>query len=237
MTNWNCPTCGKGFLKVKKGTFHHEETRASIRARDYDDWDPEWIRYLYSCLLECNNPHCKDIVSSSGEGSTGYVVYDELGIPSPSYEDRFIPKFFSPPLNIFDYQDSIPEEVKGELKKSFTLFFCDPDSSANHIRIALEYLLTHMEKKDHAINNGKKGYVSLHDRIENLPEEYEDIKKIFEAIKWLGNAGSHSSKTVSTDDALNAYDLMEHLLVKVFGDESNKMEQLADNINKNKGPA
>ena len=94
-----------------------------------------------------------------------------------------------------------------------------------------------MEKKDHAINNGEKDYVSLHVRIKNLPEEYEDIKKIFEAIKWLGNAGSHSSKTVSTDDALNAYDLMEHLLVKVFGDESNKIEQLADNINKNKGPA
>ena len=237
LTNWNCPTCGKGFLKVNKSTFRHEETRDSVGRRDLgDEWYPEWIEYVYSCLMECNNPDCKEIVSSLGVGSTGELICGE-DIPHPSYEDCFIPKFFSPPLNIFDYQDSIPEEVKGELKKSFTLFFCDPDSSANHIRIALEHLLTHMDIEDHVIKNGEEHYMSLHCRIQKLPEEYEDIKKIFEAIKWLGNAGSHSSKSVSTDDALDAYDLMEHLLVKVFGDESKEMQELAENINKNKGPA
>ena len=237
LTNWNCPTCGKGFLKVKEGTFHHEETRDSVRAKESDDWDPEWIEYLYSCLLECINPDCKDIVSSTGVGSTGYVVYDENDIPYPSYEDRFIPKFFSPHLKIFDYQNSIPEGVKDELENSFSLFFCDPPSAANHIRMALENLLTHMKINKTLTKKGKRRYLSLHERIKLLEDKYDDIQDIFMAVKWLGNAGSHSGKTVSSDDALDAYDLMEKLLVEVFDDESKKIKELANKINVNKGPA
>lgn len=236
LTNWNCPTCGKGFLKVKEGTFHHEETKGSVIARESHDWEPEWIEYLYSCLLECNNPACKDIVSSTGVGSTGYVVYDENDMPYPSYEDRFIPKFFSPNLKIFDYQNSIPDEVKDELKNSFSLFFCDPPSAANHIRMALENLLTHMKINKTVTKNGKRRYLRLHERINKLPKKYHDIQNIFTAVKWLGNAGSHSGTTVSSDDALDAYDLMEKLLAEVFNDESKRIEELANEINVNKGP-
>ena len=170
-------------------------------------------------------------------GSTGYVVYDESDIPYPSYEDRFIPKFFSPHLKIFDYQNSIPEGVKDELENSFSLFFCDPPSAANHIRMALENLLTHMKIKRYVTQNGKRRRLSLHERINLLPKKYHYIKDIFLAVKWLGNAGSHNGTTVSSNDAFDAYDLMEKLLAEVFDDESKKIKELANKINVNKGPA
>jgi hypothetical protein len=46
----------------------------------------------------------------------------------------------------------------------------------------------------------KKGEVkpaSLHFRIENLPQEYEMIKALLLAIKWLGNVGSHGNDGLS----------------------------------------
>lgn len=56
------------------------------------------------------------------------------------------------------------------------------------------------------------------------------------AVKWLGNAGSHSGNTVSADDVLDAYELMEKLLTEVFDEESKKIMALAKDINKKKGP-
>ena len=201
-----------------------------------DDGHPEWIEYIYSCLLECNNPKCKEIVSSLGEGSTGDLVHDEEGKYS-SYEELFIPKFFSPNLKIFDYQNSIPGGVKDELEKSFTLFFCDPPSAANHIRMALENLLTHMKINKTVTKNRRRRNLSLHERIKLLPKQHHGIKEIFMAVKWLGNAGSHSGNTVTSDQALDAYDLMENLLAEIFNDESNRIKNLANKINVNKGPA
>ena len=237
LTKWNCPTCGKGLLKIKPGTFHHEQTRASRRARSSDDWYPEWIEYVYSCLLECNNTACKEIVSSSGVGSPHQCLgFDDKGMSYNDYEERFYPKYFSPHLKIFNYQKKFPDAITDELDNSFSLFFCDPPSSANHIRMALENLLNHMKIKKYRILKRKRSYLSLHERINSLPQKYHDIQELFMAVKWLGNAGSHSGKTVSADDVLNAYDLMEKLLAEVFDEESKKLMALAKTINQNKGP-
>ena len=204
LTKWNCPTCGKGLLKVKLGTFHSEETRASRREHSYDDWEPEWINYVYSCLLECNNTACKEIVSSSGVGSVTHDIgYDEKGELYDDLSARFFPQYFSPNLKIFNYQKNIPDEITDELENSFSLFFCDPPSSANHIRMALENLLNHMKIKKYRILKRKRSYLSLHERINSLPQKYHDIQELFMAVKWLGNAGSHGGKTVSPDHVLN----------------------------------
>ena len=194
--------------------------------------------YVYSCLLECDNTACKEIVSSSGVGYTEqYIVCDEEG-EGTDYQDYFSPKYFSPHLKIFNYQKNIPDEITEELENSFSLFFCDPPSSANHIRMALENLLNHMKIRKYRIQKkGGRSYLSLHERINSLPQKYHDIQELFTAVKWLGNAGSHSGATVSSDDVLDAYELMEHLLTEIFNEERKKnLKALAQTINKKKGP-
>ena len=178
-TKWNCPTCRKGLLKVKAGTFHSEETRASRRAHSSGDWEPEWIEYVYSCLLECSNTACKEIVSSSGVGSViEFLDYDEKGALYEDLRASYSPKYFSPNLKIFNYQKNIPDEVTDELENSFSLFFCDPPSSANHIRMALETLLNHMKIKKYRNQNGQRNYLNLHQRINLLPKKYHGIQEL-----------------------------------------------------------
>ncbi|MBN4077968.1 DUF4145 domain-containing protein [Nitrospina gracilis] len=148
----------------------------------------------------------------------------------------YTPKYFSPNLKIFKYPSKTPAEVKEELENSFALFFCDPSSSGNHIRIALENLLTYLKIKRYKDRAGKRTFLFLHSRIELLPRKYDDIRDLFYAIKWLGNAGSHSGKQVTADDILDAYELMEELLAEVFTQRSKKVKSLAKQINKIKGP-
>lgn len=56
------------------------------------------------------------------------------------------------------------------------------------------------------------------------------------AIKWLGNAGSHSQKTVSRDDVIDAYELLEHILQEIYMQKTEKLKTKAQKINKMKGP-
>jgi hypothetical protein len=72
--------------------------------------------------------------------------------------------------------------------------------------------------------------------MELLPKKYDHIKDIFFAIKWLGNAGSHSHQELTSDDVLDAYELMEELLVEIFEKKREKAKSLAKKINKKKGP-
>ena len=237
VSKYQCPTCSKGLLKVKPNTFCEQETSASLKEHRHPEWDPEWIVYIYSCLFECSNTACKDIVSSTGTGSVAEdYFYDEDGMPDRDYEDYYNPQYFTPHLKVFSLPKSTPEVVEKEINKSFSLLFSDPSSSANHIRIALEHLLTHLKIKRYTTTNGKRKFLNLHNRIDLLPRKYDHIKDIFFAVKWLGNAGSHSNHEVSLDDVLDSYELMSELLIEIFSKNRSKAKALAKKVNKKKGP-
>jgi hypothetical protein len=234
---WVCPTCGKGVLRIKKDFFHTEETRESKKAHSHEEWDPEWIEYIYSCLLECSNNECQDQVYSSGVGFVDFdLVFDDNGDAQQDYTAFYRPKYFVPHLKIFKYPVGTPEEVSEEIEASFELFFCNPPSASNHVRIALENLLTHMKVKRYDVRNRKRIYLRLHRRIEMFPTKYADLKELFFAIKWLGNAGSHSHKSISSDDVLDAYEIMEEILKEIFEKKSKRVKKLAKKIVKKKGP-
>jgi len=236
-TKYPCPTCNKGFLRVIKDTFHFKETKASSKEHQHEAWEPEWIEYIYSCLFECTNAACKDTVSSSGVGSVSqYYSYDDEGNPDIDYDEFFNPQYFTPHLKLFIAPKGVPENINNEIDNSFSMFFSDPSSSANHIRASLEHLLTHLKIKRFTSTNGRRNYLALHKRIELLPRKYDHVKDIFFAIKWLGNAGSHSQHEVTTDDVLDAYELMDELLVEIFANTRKKAKSLAKKINKKKGP-
>lgn len=238
ITKYQCPTCKKGLLRVKENTFHRQETRLSAKDHHHDAWEPEWIKYIYCCLFECTNSACKDTVSSSGTGSvTSIDCYDQNGEPQLEFYDYFTPNYFIPHLHIFEPPDNTPDYVSEEINKSFELFFCDPASSASHIRIALEHLLTHLKIKRYERRSGRLSFVPLHSRIESLPTKFDNVKELFLAIKWLGNAGSHSNKKISLDDVLDAYELMNLLLIELFSNNRTKIKSLAKKINRRKGPS
>ncbi len=56
------------------------------------------------------------------------------------------------------------------------------------------------------------------------------------AIKWLGNAGSHSLDEVSFDDVMDAYELISHVLDELYLSRKKKLSALAKKVNKRKGP-
>jgi len=235
--DWECPSCSKGLLRVKKDTFFREELSESKRAHRHEDWDPDWIKSTYCCLLECTNNKCKETVANSGKGFVDWdIVEDEQGYPEQVYDDYYRPLFFYPHLKMLSVPDATPTEVDDALNESFRLFFCSSAAASNHVRAAVESLLTELKVKRYETSGGKRRIISLHRRISLLPAKYDYLKELLYAVKWLGNAGSHAGKELTIDDVMDAYEIIEHILGEIFENKSTKVKALAKKVNKAKGP-
>lgn len=235
---YQCPTCKNGHLKIKNGTFSSHESRISLESHEHPNFNFDYVSYVYSCLFECTNDACKETVASSGYG---YVDFDiEVspdGIPEQVYIDCYKPLHFQPALKIINIPNSVPSDVKKIINKSFDVYFVSPSSCINYIRTSLEAILNNLKVQKFVINRkGKRQALTLHSRITKLPTKYNDLKEIFEALKWLGNSGSHiDASKVTLNDALASYEFLEYLLDEVYAKKSKLIKQRAKNINKTKG--
>lgn len=238
--DWICPTCEKGILRMKKGSFAQEESAYSRK----NSYDPSCgyiyfeVEYVYICLFICSNDRCKEVVANTG---IGFVVenieLDEDGEVNEVNGDFFGPLYFRPPLKLIRIPKKCSKSIQKSLEESFQLFFSSPSSAANNLRISLEEILTELKIKRFTISKKRERKVlQLHQRIDLLPDRYSHIKEMMEAIKWLGNAGSHSHDEVKVDDVLNAYELMEHVLEEIYQSKGKRVEAIAKKINKKKGP-
>ncbi|MCF7807056.1 MAG: DUF4145 domain-containing protein [Candidatus Marinimicrobia bacterium] len=239
--DWKCPTCGKGKLTLQAETLRFDETRESKDTRwpkPESEVHPTDIKYVYACLFKCSRTNCGEIVSSSGRGTNiGEPTWDEKG---EDYEEVFFeyfePKIFIPPLILFEMPKQIPEKVRHELLFSFGFFFVDPKAAANHARMALELLLDDLKVNRFEVKNRKRRMLSLHKRIELLSPKYEAIRELCFAIKWSGNAGSHSRETLSKENILDIYDIMSSIFTTLYDQEQKRINKLAKSIHKNRGP-
>lgn len=239
--DWQCPTCGTGILKIRADTFRKDERRHS-RDHSQDAWDPDWIQYIYSCLLTCTNEDCGETVCSAGIGSVDSCVFEDAnGEIEQNYDDFFRPKFFEPHLELIPIPEKCPKSVCEPLRESFKLFFLSPSAASNSVRISIEELLTNLKIKRYNIIKGKRRLISLHQRIGLIPAKHDALKDMFLAIKWLGNAGSHGagagSGEITIDDVMDSYELMEHILQEIYEPKTKKLMAIAKKVNKKKGPA
>jgi|CXWL01.1.fsa_nt_gi hypothetical protein len=241
LPDWPCPTCSKGTLRIKDGSFFKAQPLRSREAGAHEDWDPEWITYVYSCLLICANDKCGEVVSSSGTGSVQHDPYeDNDGEWTWDTVDQFQPRFFEPPLALIEVPTTCPEAVRIPLWEAFRLLFAAPGAAANSIRIAIEALLTELGVKRFRVAKGKRRFVMLHERIELLTSKHSGLKEPLLAIKWLGNAGSHADsadRALTADDVLDALELTEHILHEIFASRRARLAKLAKKVNNKRGSA
>lgn len=83
--------------------------------------------------------------------------------------------------------------------------------------------------------NKKRVKLSLHNRIEEFKKKSSALADLLMAIKWLGNAGSHIT-AITSNDILDAYEMMEHLLAEIYDPPAKNLAKLAKQINQSKRP-
>lgn len=224
---WPCPACGRHSLHLKDGSLARGETKDSRESYGSEDWEPDWVTERFVCLLVCQNRHCGEVCSVTGD--TSYVLqYDG------EREMRFEPHFIEPAPDIVLIPKGCPELTAKELRAAFSLFWSDPSAALNRTRTSVEALLDAGKIQRKA--RSKKGDLhplSLHQRIEKfLPKDAQTRSKML-AVKWLGNLGSHDR--VTRGQVLEAFELVEYILEVVVEKRPQRLDRLAKDINKRKG--
>ena len=240
-TSWRCPTCSLGHLRLVPDSFKHEESHASLLARDDAEWEPEWIQYRFVALLKCDKDTCGESAAVLGEGSPKLVVSDF----GDEWPNTFYPTLVSPSPELFAIVKECPANVAALIRKAFVSSWGDYNACANQIRIALELLLSARRVPKYVTDKkGSRKLLSLHARIDKFAkassQKDKRLSDLMKAVKWLGNAGSHhfedENKALKRSDIFKAFDLLQYILDELYSRNSSKLAKLANRINRRKGP-
>jgi hypothetical protein len=211
--HWPCPVCERGILRLKKEDFFSEYDASTEASKKDPNFDYDWVTYVFHGFLRCNL--CLAKVAFCGNGSVEQD-YDDSD-RGWSYFDFYRPKFFHPSLMLIqvDNKELVPAPVMEALRKACELFWADLDSCSNRIRTAVEYILD-----DLAIPRRQprpKRRLNLHERINLLQQpNLADVKTILEAVKWIGNAGTHESGTLDRQQVIEGFRMLEHCLSTLY---------------------
>lgn len=234
--SWVCSHCQSGTLQLVPDSLVEFEGEASKRAHDHEAWEPEWIQGLFSARFQCSA--CKEPYLVTGSYSVDTDQYwdhieDQL---VQDCQSRFSPKMIVPNVQVFPFPQKTPDDVKVSLSESFGLVFANPSAAGNLVRTAAEALLTTLKIRKMATSKkGKRYRLNFTERLDLLPAKHKSIRDLLSAIRWLGNAGSHSSEALETEDLLDSYVIFEEVLVHLYGSRTTAKE-LAAKINKKKKP-
>lgn len=238
--DWLCSECQKGYLHpVIDSSVIELKTESSVikYLRHNEPGLDADNHYFYTAIkVECNNLKCSSESLLTGKRTCGERDYiDEYGRQNRDYIEFFEPIFFTIPPQVIaipkvnDEDKKFHEGVKF-LYQSFKIFFDDPSSAANKVRIFLEYLTPKTDEEDKR---------SLDKRLKDFLEEANPhILELLKASKWIGNDASHEGD-ITHEDVLESYEFIEYALSLMYPEDRDRSTLLhkAGNINTNKKPS
>jgi hypothetical protein len=204
--------------------------------RDEQAFEPEQIVGRFAAVLTCVG--CKADIGIAGE----YRVQDDRHIDPEfgeggDYVEYYRPRYFTDSPRLIECPPATPVAVLNEIAGSFQQYWSDPNSCANRIRSSVELLLTdqRVPKSSGRDKEGRWKFLKLHSRIERFAQFQQALAEKLMAVKWLGNAGSHSD-SLDQDDLLDGYEILAFVLDELYSDRKRRVESLTRSINRRKAP-
>ena len=226
-------TCRGGHLRLLPDSITHRDTAASIKASEHEAHEQEWDEFRGVAIVVCDNPKCKEPATIMAEGK--WHEENDWHRQEIYYTAYFQPTHFCPSPPLIDVPADCPAAAHAEIKLAFVSSWGDPAAAANHIRTAVERILDARRIPKMITRATGRKRIPLHDRIELLKTSQSDAYAALMAIKWLGNAGSHTDE-LSREDVFKAFDILEVALHDLYVGHAKKISRLIASINTLKGP-
>jgi hypothetical protein len=230
--HWICPICNHGSLLLDQESLKVHETRQSLEKRQEIDWE-EWdVEKHFNATFRCSNPVCKELVFVIGDCKYEQDTMAYVEERKDGYHDHLYPRYTQPRLKIVSEADEIPVDVVIELERVNELFWVDKSACANAIRTVVEVILTEERiRKTFTTKKGSRKKLTLHERIQKFRMKNPFIAELLEAIKWVGNSGSHTER-IDHEELLDGILILWRVLEFLYPDGDETPEELAQAINK-----
>ncbi|GLK17334.1 DUF4145 domain-containing protein [Herbiconiux flava] len=227
-----CPICDIGSVGFEKA--HHYPDRESQAHLDHErhyGGPYEELTGWFSGSLKCNEPKCGQVLAMSGKW--GYFVNDG----DPKYGqmgDAYWIQYVTPPLLLFRVPDRAPQAVMTAVTAASELLWVNPSAAANQLRQGIEALLTAKRiPKTVKTAKGKRERLSTHRRIQLYKAVQPRVGEALEAVKWIGNSGSHEA-VITPSNVLEGAEILELALRDLFDQTDQQLMAKVRQINKRK---
>lgn len=225
---YKCPACRKEALAPVD--FVCCESAETLSNKENPFWDDLNNEYVFRMTLFCQS--CKQTIFSHGDG---FLDQDHELDGDDEWKSiwtrYFRPQAFFPSLVFIDFPSGTPEEVRKNLAVAASLYHSSPASACNSLRMAAEEILTSLGAPKP--NVGK--FIPFGTRIKHLSETSNEYV-LLDAIRWLGNDGSHSGSVINHSDAEQAFRIVDLLVEETYSERKKMVQELAKQINESKGP-
>jgi hypothetical protein len=229
---WPCPECKDGRLSATDKSVKVFEPAYSKAAHGHEAWDPDWVTQRFLAVLKCSNAKCGEIVIVSGDTEMVEDYDDEFGHVVTS---QLRPQSVFPAPHIINIPEETPREISKELRLAFQLFWSDLGASATRLRTSAERLLDNFGIAKTRIDSKRKRrvFLALASRIEIFKKKNPEHAEGLEALRHVGNLGTHSN--VSRQSILAGFEVYEEGLAEIYGRRSKKIAKLRKKLIKGRG--
>jgi Domain of unknown function (DUF4145) len=222
-----CPVCKVGDLHPSKGSVTKVTTTSYDWHRDDDGWEPDWEHGFFHGILYCGRSACREKVIVSGEYRVTETVHWE-------YVSELRLRFAIPAFPLIIPPASSPEAALEGIDAASRIIWTDPAGAANGLRRAVEAILDDQKVRKTKITGHKRRRLSTHQRIDILEAKQPVAATSLEAVKWLGNEGSHSSSVLTSSHCIESAEYLNHAL-RILYEADAALIKKAKEINKARG--
>jgi len=224
-----CPVCKLGDLHPSKESVPTVTTTSYDWHKDDEDWEPDWEHGFFYGILYCGRSVCREKVIVSGE----YRVTEK--IPWEEYVGELRLRFAIPAFPLIIPPVSTPEAVLEGIDAASRIVWTDPAGAANGLRRAVEAVLDDQKLRKTQIIRHKRRRLSPHQRIDLLKAKQPVAATSLEAVKWLGNEGSHLSAALTSSHCIESAEYLNHALKVLYDKTDAALIRKAKEINKARG--
>ncbi|MGZ2402973.1 hypothetical protein ACVIKO_000233 [Rhizobium ruizarguesonis] len=208
-----CPHCGTGKLKTKADTLHRQETAYSRYQRSEEGGSYHSLEERFSCLLVCDKTFCKEVVAIGGFVDIDEEYgHDQDGEPTIHETTYFCPKSMYPVPRVIAVSKKLSAECQKDLISSFGLLWADYGACANRLRSFVEHFLNQLNVS--RVSEKGKG-LNLSQRITLFGKTYPNHALSFDALREVGNRGSHAG-VADFDDLIKCYQLLRRPITELI---------------------
>lgn len=220
-----CPRCKPGTLRSNSKLFYRKQPKyVTTGLSELELHDVSEGRF--TCFLTCDYGFCGEVVAVSGDfRSHDEYVFNPDTEEHDVFEDKaLVPKSMVPAPPIIKWPEKLDSVPRQHLFHSFELFWMDRGACAGRLRIFIEALLDQLGVVREGIKrNGKKGTLDLSERIDELDKMKPGHKAALDALRHVGNFGSHEGDA-DFEDLIVCYDILETTLVELIEDKRAKLD-------------
>lgn len=109
-----------------------------------------------------------------------------------------------------------PKEFREGVLRASRVLFTDTGSATTSLRTTIEHFMTSQGVGSRTF---KGKFRPLPERIEEWRSSdpgHDAIAKFFDAIRWLGNAGTHEDSEIPIDEVLSGASLLDEALHRLY---------------------